>query len=121
MKYLLIDTNIFLDMIIDRKNNFSSSLLKSFIKLLDYDEIKLLLPSIVIHETYKHIGDELSKVGKTIKEAKKAIGEIYGINGCTIDGLEVKEYKKKARETFCPGGSPPGQCKVFIQSYQHRR
>ncbi len=100
MKYLLIDTNIFLDMIIDRKNNFSSTLLKSFIKLLDYDEIKLLLPSIVIHETYKHIGDELSKVGKTIKEAKKAIGEIYGINGCTIDGLEVKEYKEKARETL---------------------
>lgn len=100
MKYLLIDTNIFLDMIIDRKNNFSSSLLKSFIKLLDYDEIKLLLPSIVVHETYKHIGDELSKVGKTIKEAKKAIGEIYGINGCTIDGLEVKEYKEKARGTL---------------------
>lgn len=100
MKYLLIDTNIFLDMIIDRKNNFSSSLLKSFIKLLDYDEIKLLLPSIVVHETKKHINDELSKVGKTIKDAKEAIGAIYGINGCTIDGLEVKEYKKKAKETL---------------------
>ena len=100
MKYLLIDTNIFLDMIIDRKNNFSSSLLKTFIKLLDYDEIKLLLPSIVIHETYKHIEDELSKVGKAIKDAKEAIGAIYGINGCAINGLEVKEYKKKARGTL---------------------
>lgn len=100
MKYLLIDTNVFLDMIIDRKNNFSSALLKTFIKLLDYDEITLLLPSIVVHETYKHIDDELSKVGIGIKNAMKAIGSIYGINGCTIDGLDVKEFKKRAKESL---------------------
>ena len=100
MKYLLVDTNIFLDMIIDRKNNFSSSLLKSFIKLLDYDEIKLLIPTIVVHETYKHIDEELSKVGTTIKKAMEAIGSIYGINGCTIDGLEVKDFKKRAKESL---------------------
>ena len=43
MRYVMIDTNIFIDMIIDRKHNVSDKLVESFIKLLDYDEIKLVL------------------------------------------------------------------------------
>lgn len=49
MKYILLDTNIVIDMVVDRKNQVSSDLLKSFIKLLDYDQIKLVLPQIVEH------------------------------------------------------------------------
>lgn len=39
MRYVMMDTNIFIDMIIDRRNNVSEILVKSFMKLLDYDEI----------------------------------------------------------------------------------
>lgn len=96
MKYLLMDTNIFLDMIIDRKNNVSKELVNSFIKLLDFNQVKLIIPSIVAYETSKHIEEQLIEVDKRIKNAIKAIDEIYGIYGYTIEGLEVKDYKKNS-------------------------
>lgn len=98
MKYLLMDTNIFLDMIIDRKNNVSKELVNTFIKLLDFNQVKLIIPSIVAYETSKHIEEQLFEVDKKIKNAIKAIDEIYGINGYTIEGLEVKDYKKNSRK-----------------------
>lgn len=98
MKYLLMDTNIFLDMIIDRKNNVSKELVNTFIKLLDFNQVKLIIPSIVAYETGKHIEEQLLEVDKKIKNAIKAIDEIYGINGYTIEGLEVKVYKKNSRK-----------------------
>lgn len=98
MKYLLIDTNIFLDMIIDRKNNVSKELVNTFIKLLDFNQVKLIIPSIVAYEISKHIEEQLFEVDKKIKNAIKAIDEIYGINGYTIEGLEVKDYKENSRK-----------------------
>lgn len=59
-----MDTNIFIDMIIDRKHNVSGNLVESFIKLLDFDEIKLIIPTIVVHETNKNIEEQLAEVGK---------------------------------------------------------
>lgn len=98
MKYLLMDTNIFLDMIIDRKNNVSKELVNTFIKLLDFNQVKLIVPSIVAYETNKHIEEQLLEVNKKIKNAIKAIDEIYGINGYTIKGLDVKDYKKNSKK-----------------------
>lgn len=51
-------------MIIDRKHNVSGNLVESFIKLLDFDEIKLIIPTIVVHETNKNIEEQLAEVGK---------------------------------------------------------
>ncbi|MDF3000994.1 MAG: hypothetical protein K0Q48_1113 [Bacillota bacterium] len=93
MKYLLMDTNIFLDMIIDRRNNVSKELVNTFIKLLNFNQVKLIIPSIVAYEISKHIEEQLFEVDKKIRNAIKAIDEIYGINGYTIEGLEVKDYK----------------------------
>lgn len=98
MRYVMIDTNIFIDMIIDRKHNVSDKLVESFIKLLDYDEIKLVIPAIVVHETNKHIDEQLSEVGKRIVHAIKALDDIYGINGYEIEGLEIKEYKNNSKK-----------------------
>jgi hypothetical protein len=53
MRYIVIDTNIFIDIIIDRKNNVNGKLVESFIKLLDFDEVRLAIPSIVVYETKK--------------------------------------------------------------------
>ncbi len=98
MRYVMIDTNIFIDMIIDRKHNVSGKLVESFIKLLDFDEIKLMVPAIVVHETNKHLEEQLAEVGKKIKIAINSLEDIYGINGYEIDGLEIKEYKSNSRQ-----------------------
>lgn len=98
MRYVMMDTNIFIDMIIDRKHNVSGKLVESFIKLLDFDEIKLIVPAIVVHETNKHIEEQLAEVGKKIKSAINSLDDIYGINGYEIDGLEIKEYKSNSRQ-----------------------
>ncbi len=98
MRYVMMDTNIFIDMIIDRKHNVSGKLVEAFIKLLDFDEIKLVIPAIVVHETNKHLEEQLAEVGKKIKIAINSLEEIYGINGYEIDGLEIKEYKSNSRQ-----------------------
>lgn len=98
MRYVMMDTNIFIDMIIDRKHNVSGKLVESFIKLLDFDEIKLIVPAIVVHETNKHLEEQLAEVGKKIKTAINSLEDIYGINGYEIDGLEIKEYKSNSRQ-----------------------
>lgn len=98
MRYVMMDTNVFIDMIIDRKHNVSGNLVESFIKLLDFDEIKLIIPAIVVHETNKHIEEQLAEVGKKIKSAINSLDEIYGINGYEINGLEIKEYKNNSRQ-----------------------
>lgn len=98
MKYVLIDTNIFLDMLIDRKNQVSNKLVESFEKLLDYDEIKVVVPAIVIHETYKHIDEELDKVRWKLDITIKNIESLYGVNAYTIDGLDINEYKEKSKK-----------------------
>lgn len=98
MRYVMIDTNIFIDMIIDRKHNVSSELVETFIKLLDFDEMKLIIPAIVVHETNKHLEEQLAEVGKKIKTAINSLKDIYGINGYKIDGLEIKEYKSNSRK-----------------------
>ena len=85
-------------MIIDRKNNVSNKLLESFIKLLDYKEITLVVPSIVKYETNKHIKEQLNEVGNNIDRALDSIKNIYGINGYSIEGLKVKTYKDNTRK-----------------------
>lgn len=98
MRYVMMDTNIFIDMIIDRKHNVSGKLVDTFIKLLDFDEIKLIVPAIVVHETNKHLEEQLAEVGKKIKKAINSLEDIYGINGYEIDGLKIKEYKSNSRK-----------------------
>ena len=93
MRYVMMDTNIFLDMIIDRKNNISGKLIRTFIKLLDFNEVKLIIPAIVVYETYKHLEEQLEEVGKKINEAKKSLKDIYGINGFELFDRDIKEFK----------------------------
>lgn len=98
MKYIMIDTNIFIDMIVDRQHNVNSKLIESFIKLLDFNEIKLVIPEIVIYETNKHYKEQICEVRKKINCAIEAIDKIYGMNIYTIEGLEVYKYKNKSKK-----------------------
>lgn len=54
MNYILLDTNIIIDMVVDRRNQINNKLLSKFIKLLDYGEVRLIVPEIIRTETYRH-------------------------------------------------------------------
>lgn len=98
MKYILLDTNIVIDMVIDRRHQVTDKILSSFIKLLDYDEIKLIVPEIVKIETHRHLKEELTLVGKQIKKVMKNIDDLYGIATYTIAGLDIQEYKNQSKQ-----------------------
>lgn len=98
MKYVLLDTNIVLDMVIDRRNQVTDAILSSFIKLLDYNEIRLIVPEIVKVETKRHLDEELALVGKQLHKVMKNIDDLYGVATYTIDGLDIREYKKHLKQ-----------------------
>lgn len=85
-------------MVVDRRCQMSGKLLESFIKLLDYNEIKLIIPKIVEFETYKHLEEELEQVGKNIQSVMDKIKDLYGIETYQIAGLDIEEYKKESRK-----------------------
>ena len=97
MKYILLDTNIIIDMFIDRRHQVTDSVLASFIKLLDYDEIRLIVPEIVKTETYRHLDEELTIMGKQIHKVMREIEGLYGVSTYHIQGLDIKPYKDFSR------------------------
>jgi hypothetical protein len=98
VKYVLLDTNIVIDMVIDRRNQVTDAILSSFIKLLDYNEIRLIVPEIVKVETKRHLDEELALVGKQLHKVMKNIDDLYGVATYTIDGLDIREYKRHSRQ-----------------------
>lgn len=98
MYYVLLDTNIIIDMVVDRRNQINNKLLIKFLKLLDYDEIKLIVPEIIISETYQHLNKEINNVGRQIEKALDDIGNLYGVSTFEMEGLDLSVYKKKARK-----------------------
>lgn len=47
MKYLSLDTNIYIDMIVSRENDHKPDSYKRMEKLLKFDQIKLLVPKLL--------------------------------------------------------------------------
>ena len=94
MNYVLLDTNIIIDMVVDRRNQINNKLLK----LLDFDEIKLVVPEIIKTETYRHLNEEINNVGKQIEKVLDNIGNLYGVSTLEMEGLDLSVYKKKARK-----------------------
>lgn len=98
MYYVLLDTNIIIDMVVDRRNQINNKLLNKFVKLLDFDEIKLVVPEIIKTETYRHLDKEINNVRKQIKQVLDGIGNLYGVSTLEMEGLDLSVYKKKARK-----------------------
>ena len=116
MVYVLLDTNIIIDIVVDRRDNvISGNLLKTFIKLLDYGEIKLVLPNVVKEETYRHLDSELEEVGKKIDSTMKALKALYGISTYDMEPLDLTEYKKNARAELNKAQNQFNQHKVEYQ------
>ena len=98
MNYVLLDTNIIIDMVVDRRNQINNKLLNKFLKLLDFDEIKLVVPEIIKTETHRHLNEEINNVGKQIEKVLDNIGNLYGVSTLEMEGLDLSVYKKKARK-----------------------
>lgn len=98
MKYVLLDTNIIIDMIIDRKNQINNELLITFIKLLDSREIKLVVPEIIEIETRINIVNQVEIVGQNISKAMNSIDDLYGINGNDNEGLVLNNFKENSKK-----------------------
>lgn len=98
MIYLLIDTNIYLNIAVDRRVNNHNKILDSFIQLLGNNEVKIILPKIVIHETYKHIQGVYMEMHKYIKDVKKATDELYWFND-SISHVNFLVNKKTAQDS----------------------
>ncbi|MEK5440102.1 MULTISPECIES: PIN domain-containing protein [Paenibacillus] len=93
MKYLLLDTNIYIDMIVSRNKSHSADSYELLKMLLDHDKVKILLPAIIETEIKRHIAGEVKKVGKLVQEARKSISNVYWINHVE----EITKYNEKIR------------------------
>lgn len=80
MKYLMMDTNIYLDMVVSRNGSHKANSYDQLMKLLNYGEIKLVVPKIVITEVFRHINNEIDKVGYSINKIKSKTNDLYWIN-----------------------------------------
>lgn len=80
MKYLLLDTNIYVDMIITRDKAHNPHLFENFLKLLNSDKIKLIVPSVIKTETFRHINDEINNIGIDVKNLSSNIKNLHWIN-----------------------------------------
>ena len=76
MKYLLLDTNVYIDLMISRRKDLKDSHFTLIKKLIDSDEVKIIMPEIVKHELERNIKLEILSIKKMINEAKKAIDAI---------------------------------------------
>lgn len=98
MKYVLLDTNIIIDMIVDRNNQIDNELLNTFIKLLDSCEIKLIVLEIIEIETRRNIVNQVEIVGQNIINAINSINTLYGINGNDNEGLVLNVFKENSKK-----------------------
>lgn len=76
----MLDTNIYIDMVVSRNKSHKAESYYQLKELLDYGEIKLIVPRIVITEVFRHIDNEIDKLGKSISEIKKRTKDLYWIN-----------------------------------------
>lgn len=93
MKYLLLDTNIYIDMIVSRSSSHTADSYELLKMLLDHDKVKIILPAIIETEIKRHIASEIHNVGKLVQKARTSINQIYWINHIE----EIKKYNEKIK------------------------
>ncbi|MCU6603924.1 PIN domain-containing protein [Peribacillus frigoritolerans] len=93
MKYLLLDTNIYIDMIVSRSSSHTADSYELLKMLLDHDKVKIILPAIIETEIKRHIASEIHNVGTLVQKARTSINQIYWINHIE----EIKKYNEKIK------------------------
>lgn len=94
MIYIMLDTNIILDMFVDRKDsNVKNGFSQKFLQLMDTGHITLVVPQIVKVETYRHIDKEIDAIGNAFKEMDAALRKLHCVVG--FDGTELNVIAEK--------------------------
>ncbi len=93
MKYLLLDTNIYIDMIVSRSSSHTADSYELLKMLLDHDKVKIILPAIIETEIKRHIASEIQNIGRLVQKARVSINQIYWINHIE----EIGKYNEKVR------------------------
>ncbi|CEN92961.1 Uncharacterised protein [[Clostridium] sordellii] len=91
MKYLLIDTNVYIDMIVARNQAHTPEVYHKLIKLIENNKVKVIIPDIVVTEVFRHLDEEIDNIGKKIKDINKEMDKIYWVN----DVNKVKSFNEK--------------------------
>ncbi len=87
MKYICLDTNIYLDAVFDRHQNQYTEILNAIRELLDDNKIKVILPEIIKFEFLRHYNEEILIMKRNISEIKNQISKMpYP--------LKLREYRK---------------------------
>jgi len=98
MKYLLFDTNIYINMIVNRRNNISTKTITDFAALVAVGGIEIILPEIVKYETYKHLEKEIDAIGSLLDRQISDIKKLYWLTGFQEDEIDFKAYKRNAQK-----------------------
>ncbi|MDU2686699.1 MAG: PIN domain-containing protein [Paeniclostridium sordellii] len=91
MKYLMLDTNIYIDMIVSRNKSNKAFSYDHLISLLNHVDVKILVPEIIRTEVFRHIDNEIDKIKKSVENVKKIIGDLYWIND--VEMLETFQQR----------------------------
>lgn len=95
MKYLLLDTNIYLDMVISRTETSPPEAIKRLDNLLRWETASLIVPEIVIQETRRYISKLVNEIDHNVSNIIKQLEDSYWIN----TESELPKYKEVVRET----------------------
>ncbi|MDM5296387.1 PIN domain-containing protein [Peribacillus simplex] len=93
MKYLMIDTNIYIDMVVARNQSHKPESYNHLMKLLNYGEIRVIVPKIVITEIFRHLDNEIDKISQAIKGIKGTINSLYWVNNIK----EIEQFNEKLK------------------------
>lgn len=77
----MLDTQIYIDMMLSRKQGSQPKTFDDLFKLLEYHQIKLIVPNIVKIEVMRNLEGEIRQIGNMLKSVKKSMEkELYWIN-----------------------------------------
>ncbi len=93
MKYICLDTNIYLNAVFDRHQNQYTEILNAIIELLDDNKIKVVLPEIIKIEFLRHYNEEILKMKRNISEIKTQISKM-------LYPLKLREYREDTVESL---------------------
>lgn len=80
-------------MIVSRNSSHSADSYELLKTLLDFDQVKILVPAIIETEIRRHIASEVQNIGTLVQEARRSIDKVYWINHVE----EITKYNEKIR------------------------
>ncbi|WP_427052385.1 PIN domain-containing protein [Paenibacillus sp. TC-CSREp1] len=95
MKYLLLDTNIYLDMLFSRTKLSPPETISRLDSLLKWGTARLIVPEIVVIETQRNINNLVCNIDINVRNMINLMEESYWIN----TEHELPKYKNTVKET----------------------